>query len=224
MIEVRGLRKAFQMGRTAVNALAGVTLDVPEGAFRAVMGPSGSGKSTLLNLIGGLDRATAGALRVAGQEITTLDENGLAIYRQHMCGFIFQSFNLVGSMTALQNVEFPMVFARVPPRERRRKARYLLEAVGLADRLDHKPTELSGGEQQRVAVARALVNSPRLLLADEPTGNLDSHTGAEIMELLQRAHREGRLTVLMVTHDPGIAAHAQEVILMRDGQIQQDRD
>ncbi len=138
MIEVRDLRKAFQMGRTAVNALAGVTLDVPEGAFRAVMGPSGSGKSTLLNLIGGLDRATAGALRVAGQEITTLDENGLAIYRQHMCGFIFQSFNLVGTMTALQNVEFPMVFARVPPRERRRKARYLLEAVGLADRLDHQ--------------------------------------------------------------------------------------
>jgi putative ABC transport system ATP-binding protein len=224
MIEVRDLRKTFQMGRTAVNALAGVTLDVPAGAFRAVMGPSGSGKSTLLNLIGGLDRATAGALRVANKEITTLDENGLAIYRQHMCGFIFQSFNLVGSMTALQNVEFPMVFARVSPRERRRRARYLLEAVGLADRLDHKPTELSGGEQQRVAVARALVNSPRLLLADEPTGNLDSHTGTEIMELIRRAHREGHLTVLMVTHDPGIAAHAQEVILMRDGRIQQDRD
>lgn len=224
MIEVRDLRKVYQMGRTAVNALAGVTLDVPEGAFRAVMGPSGSGKSTLLNLIGGLDRATAGALRVAGQEITTLDENGLASYRQHMCGFIFQSFNLVGSMTALQNVEFPMVFARVSPRERRRRARYLLEAVGLADRLGHKPTELSGGEQQRVAVARALVNSPRLLLADEPTGNLDSHTGAEIMALIQRAHAEGRLTVLMVTHDPGIAAHAQEVILMRDGQIQPSKD
>jgi putative ABC transport system ATP-binding protein len=222
MIEVRDLRKVYQMGRTAVNALAGVTLDVPEGAFRAVMGPSGSGKSTLLNLIGGLDRATAGELRVAGQEITALDENGLAFYRQHMCGFIFQSFNLVGSMTALQNVEFPMVFARVAPRERRRRARYLLDAVGLADRLDHKPTELSGGEQQRVAVARALVNSPRLLLADEPTGNLDSHTGVEIMDLIQRAHREGRLTVLMVTHDPGIAAHAQEVIRMRDGRVQLD--
>jgi putative ABC transport system ATP-binding protein len=221
MIEVLNLSKVYQMGRTAVHALAGVTLGVPEGAFRAVMGPSGSGKSTLLNLIGGLDRASAGMLRVAGQDITALDENGLAHYRQHMCGFIFQSFNLVGSMTALQNVEFPLVFARVPPRERRRRARYLLEAVGLTDRLDHRPTELSGGEQQRVAVARALVNSPRLLLADEPTGNLDSHTGVEIMDLIQRAHREGHLTVLMVTHDPGIAAHAQEVIHMRDGRIQQ---
>jgi putative ABC transport system ATP-binding protein len=224
LIEVRDLRKVYQMGRTAVNALAGVSLDVPEGAFRAVMGPSGSGKSTLLNLIGGLDRANAGTLHVAGQEITSLDENGLALYRQQMCGFIFQSFNLVGSMTALQNVEFPMVFARVAPRERGRRARYLLEAVGLADRMGHKPTELSGGEQQRVAVARALVNSPRLLLADEPTGNLDSRTGNEIMDLIQRAHTEGHLTVLMVTHDPGIAAHAQEVIRMRDGQIQRDEE
>ena len=151
--------------------------------------------------------------------LTALDENGLAFYRQQVCGFIFQSFNLVSTMTALQNVEFPMLFARVPSRERRRRARHLLEAVGLGDRLSHRPTELSGGEQQRVAVARALVNSPRLLLADEPTGNLDSHTGVDIMDLLQRAHREGRLTVLMVTHDPGIAASAQEVIRMRDGQI-----
>ena len=221
MVRVRDLRRTYQMGRTEVHALAGVDLDVPAGAFRAVMGASGSGKSTLLNLIGGLDRPTAGALRVAGQDVTALDENGLAFYRQRQCGFIFQSFNLVATMTALQNVEFPMMFARVPARERRRRATYLLEAVGLGDRLGHKPTELSGGEQQRVAVARALVNSPQLLLADEPTGNLDSQTGADIMQLLLRAHREGRLTVLMVTHGAEVAAYADAVIRMRDGHIQE---
>jgi len=184
------------------------------------MGPSGSGKSTLLNLIGGLDRPTAGGLRVAGRELGELDENALAAYRQSQCGFIFQSFNLVSTMTALQNVEFPMVFARVPRAERTRRARYLLTAVGLGDRMDHKPTELSGGEQQRVAVARALVNTPRVVLADEPTGNLDSHTGAEIMELLTRAQRDGNLTVLVVTHAPTVAAFAQQVIRMRDGMVQ----
>lgn len=222
MVAASDLRRTYAMGRTLVHALAGVTLDVVEGAFIAVMGPSGSGKSTLLNLIGGLDRPTTGSLRVAGQEITTLDENGLAFYRRRVCGFIFQSFNLVSTMTAQQNVEFPLVFARVPRAERTRRARYLLDAVGLGDRLAHRPTELSGGEQQRVAVARALANSPRVLLADEPTGNLDSHTGAEIMALLSRAHREAHLTLLMVTHDPGVAAHAQQILRMRDGQIQID--
>jgi len=220
MIALRDLRKTYQMGRSQVHALAGVTLDVAEGAFIAVMGPSGSGKSTLLNLIGGLDRPTAGGLRVAGRELGELDENALAAYRQSQCGFIFQSFNLVSTMTALQNVEFPMVFARVPRAERTRRARYLLTAVGLGDRMDHKPTELSGGEQQRVAVARALVNTPRVVLADEPTGNLDSHTGAEIMELLTRAQRDGNLTVLVVTHAPTVAAFAQQVIRMRDGMVQ----
>lgn len=219
MIALRDLRKTYQMGRSQVHALAGVTLDVLEGAFIAVMGPSGSGKSTLLNLVGGLDRPTAGGLRVAGREIGELDENALAAYRQRLCGFVFQSFNLVSTMTALQNVEFPMVFARVPRAERRRRARYLLTAVGLGDRVDHKPTELSGGEQQRVAMARALVNTPRVVLADEPTGNLDSHTGAEIMALLARAQREGNLTVLVVTHDPAVAAYAQQVIQMRDGMV-----
>jgi putative ABC transport system ATP-binding protein len=202
-----------------VHALAGVTLDVPESAFIAVMGPSGSGKSTLLNLIGGLDRPTSGSLQVTGQELSELDENALAAYRQRQCGFVFQSFNLVGTMTALQNVEFPMVFARVPRGERHRRARYLLEAVGLGDRLHHKPTELSGGEQQRVAIARALVNTPRILLADEPTGNLDSHTGAEIMTLLGRVRREGGLTLLVVTHDPGVAGYADRVVQMRDGVV-----
>ncbi len=222
MVAARDLHRTYTMGRAEVHALAGVTLDIAEGAFIAVMGPSGSGKSTLLNLIGGLDRASVGSLRVAGQEITTLDENGLAFYRRRVCGFIFQSFNLVSSMTALQNVEFPLVFARVPRAERTRRARYLLDAVGLGDRVGHRPTELSGGEQQRVAVARALANSPRVLLADEPTGNLDSHTGAEIMALLGRAHQEAHLTLLMVTHDPGVAAHAQQILRMRDGQIQID--
>ncbi|PKO22039.1 MAG: macrolide ABC transporter ATP-binding protein [Chloroflexi bacterium HGW-Chloroflexi-1] len=220
MIAVRDLRKTYQMGRSQVHALAGITLDVPEGAFIAVMGPSGSGKSTLLNLIGGLDRPTSGCLHVAGREIGELDENALAAYRQRLCGFIFQTFNLVGTMTALQNVEFPMVFARTPRAERHRRARYLLTAVGLGDRLDHRPTELSGGEQQRVAVARALVNTPRVLLADEPTGNLDSHTGAEIMDLLTRVQREGNLTVLVVTHDATVAAYAHQVIRMRDGMVQ----
>jgi len=219
MIVLRDLHKTYMMGHTEVHALNGVTLDVPDGAFVAIMGPSGSGKSTLLSLIGGLDRPTSGTLRVDGQELSKLDENALALYRQHHCGFIFQSFNLVGTMTALQNVEFPMLFARVPRAERERRARYLLDAVGLGDRLRHKPTELSGGEQQRVAVARALANTPRLVLADEPTGNLDSHTGAEIMDLLTRAHREGRLTVVVVTHDPSVAAYAQQVITLRDGVV-----
>jgi putative ABC transport system ATP-binding protein len=219
MIFIRDLRKTYQMGHTEVHALAGVTLDVPESAFIAVMGPSGSGKSTLLNLIGGLDRPTSGSLQVTGQELSELDENALAAYRQRQCGFVFQSFNLVGTMTALQNVEFPMVFARVPRGERHRRARYLLEAVGLGDRLHHKPTELSGGEQQRVAIARALVNTPRILLADEPTGNLDSHTGAEIMTLLGRVRREGGLTLLVVTHDPGVAGYADRVVQMRDGVV-----
>lgn len=220
MVVTSDLQRIYQMGRVPVRALAGVSVTIPEGAFLAIMGPSGSGKSTLLNLVGGLDRPSAGELRVAGQDLTSLDENGLANFRQHVCGFIFQSFNLVSTMTALQNVEFPMVFARVPPAERRCRARYLLSAVGLAERMDHRPTELSGGEQQRVAVARALANAPRLLLADEPTGNLDTQTGAEIMALLSQAHKEGRLTVLMVTHDAGIAGHAQDVLHMRDGRVQ----
>lgn len=207
------------MGRNEVWALAGLDIDVPQGAFLSVMGPSGSGKSTLLNLIGGLDRPSTGSLRVGGHDLSTLDENALAAYRCRTVGFIFQSFNLIGTMTALQNVEFPMLFAQVPRDERRRRARYLLEAVGLGSRLDHKPTELSGGEQQRVAVARALANLPAILLADEPTGNLDSHTGAEIMNLLTRARTEGKLTLLLVTHDPDVAAFADEIVHMKDGRI-----
>jgi len=216
---VRDLRKTYAMGRTAVHALAGINLEIPAAAFVAVMGPSGSGKSTLLHLLGGLDRPTSGSVCVGGAELGELDENSLASYRRQQCGFVFQSFNLVGTMTAQQNVEFPMVFGRVPRAERARRAAYLLGAVGLRDRADHRPTELSGGEQQRVAVARALANGPRLLLADEPTGNLDSRTGAEIMALLARAHQEGKLTVLVVTHDPTVAGYAEVMIKMQDGVI-----
>ncbi len=219
MIAIRGLCKSYQMGRNEVRALAGVDIDVPQGAFMAVMGPSGSGKSTLLNLIGGLDRPSAGSLHVGEHELGALDENALASYRRRTVGFIFQSFNLVGTMTAQQNVEFPMLFAQVNREERKRRARYLLEAVGLGERMGHKPTELSGGEQQRVAVARALANLPAILLADEPTGNLDSHTGNEIMNLLMRARSEGKLTLLLVTHDPDVASFADEIVHMKDGRI-----
>ncbi|NUQ36711.1 MAG: ABC transporter ATP-binding protein [Caldilineales bacterium] len=219
MIQARGLRKTYSMGRNQVHALAGVDLAVAAGDCVAVMGPSGSGKSTLLNVIGGLDRPSAGSLQVNEREVSQLDENELAAYRRSTIGFIFQSFNLVSTMTALQNVEFPMMFANVSPRQRQRRARYLLEAVGLKARIDHKPTELSGGEQQRVSIARALSNLPRILLADEPTGNLDSHTGAEIMALLLRAQRESNLTLLIVTHDPAVAAYAGRIVHMKDGLI-----
>jgi putative ABC transport system ATP-binding protein len=184
-----------------------------------VMGPSGSGKSTLLHLLGGLDRPTAGHIRVQSQDLTVLDEDGLAAYRQREVGFVFQAFSLVSTMTALQNVEFPMLFARVPPARRRERARYLLQAVGLADRMGHKPTELSGGEQQRVAIARALVNDPTIILADEPTGNLDSRTGAEVMALLAQLNQEQARTVIIVSHDPSIVNYTSRCIHLLDGRI-----
>jgi len=219
IIHIRDLWRTFVMGHALVHALAGVTLSVDKGEFVAVMGPSGSGKSTLLNLIGGLDRPTAGEVIVAGIPLAELDENRLAAYRRQRVGFVFQSFNLIATMTALQNVEFPMVFARLPRAQRQARARQLLAAVGLADRMAHKPTELSGGEQQRVAIARALANRPDILLADEPTGNLDSRTGAEVMELLARANREAGCTILVATHDPAVAAFANRVVRLRDGRV-----
>ena len=206
------------MGRIAVHALAGVDLDVQEKSFLVVMGPSGSGKSTLLHLIGGLDRPTAGQIQVGDQALETLDENALAIFRRKSVGFIFQSFNLIASMSALENVEFPMRFARLPPRERRKRAVELLDRVGLGDRAHHKPTELSGGQQQRVAIARALVNDPALILADEPTGNLDTASGASIMELLSELNRSGR-TIIVVTHDTRMTQFATHTVSLLDGHI-----
>lgn len=218
LLRTEGLRRDFPMGHTVVHALDGVDLTVEEGEFLGVMGPSGSGKSTLLHLLGGLDRPTAGHIWVRGRDLTALDENELAAYRRRDVGFIFQSFHLVPTMTALQNVEFPMLFARVPPPQRRERALYLLERVGLADRRHHRPIELSGGEQQRVAIARALANDPILILADEPTGNLDSRTGAEVMQLLAELNAEGR-TVILVSHDPAMIAYTRRHIRMLDGRI-----
>jgi ABC-type lipoprotein export system ATPase subunit len=217
-IRVSGLRKSYVIGQVTVHALAGVDLSVEANALGVVMGPSGSGKSTLLHLLGGLDRPTEGHIQVGEQSIDMLDENDLAIYRRRTVGFIFQSFNLIPSMTALENVEFPMRFARAPRRERRLRALDLLSRVGLADRAYHRPTELSGGEQQRVAIARALTNDPQLILADEPTGNLDTASGSSIMELLSELHQGGR-TVMVVTHDQRMTRYATHIVHLLDGKI-----
>jgi putative ABC transport system ATP-binding protein len=218
LIRVSGLRKSFVMGRETVHALAGVDLTVPRGTFAAVVGPSGSGKSTLLYLLGGLDRPTSGSIVVGGQSIDALDENALAVYRRRTVGFIFQSFNLIASMTALENVAFPMRFARISRRRRLERAHELLRQVGLENRAYHRPTELSGGQQQRVAIARALVNDPQLIFADEPTGNLDTQSGGAIIQMLSDLHGQGR-TVLMVTHDPRLAAFANNTIRLVDGRV-----
>jgi putative ABC transport system ATP-binding protein len=217
-ILVEDVAKEYQIGRQRIEALRGVCLDVPPGAFVAVMGASGSGKSTLLNSIGGLDHPTRGRIRVGADEITAMNEAALSAYRRRRVGFIFQKFNLIGAFTAAENVAFPLIFAGVPDRQRRQRAERALAAVGLSDRQRHRPSEMSGGEQQRVAVARALVNDPDILLADEPTGNLDSHTSLEVMKLLQEICAGGR-TVMMVTHDERLANYAGQIVHMRDGAI-----
>jgi len=215
-IRITGLKKHYQMGGQVVRALDGVDLEIESHTFTVVMGPSGSGKSTLLYLLGGLDRATSGEISVDGQRLDQMDENTLALFRRRTLGFVFQSFNLVPSMSALENVAFPMQFAGVPSSQRSKQATTLLEQVGLGNRADHKPTELSGGQQQRVAIARALVNNPSLILADEPTGNLDTSSGAAVMQLLSDLHRSGR-TVLVVTHDPRMTRFATHKIYLLDG-------
>jgi putative ABC transport system ATP-binding protein len=224
LIRIQDLHRDFPMGHEIVHALDGVSLTVQAGEFLGVMGPSGSGKSTLLYLMGGLDRPTGGHIWVHDQDITALDENGLAVYRRRQVGFVFQTFNLISTMGALENVEFPMLFARVPPTQRRERAHYLLELMGLADRMAHKPTELSGGQQQRVAMARALVNDPTIILADEPTGNLDSHTGAEVMAILARLNREQGRTIVVVSHDPSITDFTSRCIHLLDGRITDGND
>lgn len=207
------------MGPQVVRALREVNLEVGLGEFLGIIGPSGSGKSTLLSLIGGLDHPTSGRVIVNGIDIASLDENDLAAYRRQRVGFVFQLFNLIPTMTALQNVEFPLVFAGVPPRERRSRAEDLLKQMGLADRLYHRPTELSGGERQRVAIARGLVNNPDLLLADELTGNLDTKTGDEVMQTLRRLNESRGVTLLVASHDPRVEQFAHRTIRLRDGQV-----
>ena len=217
-IRIKGLTKHYQMGGQVVRALDGVDLDIDSHTFNVVMGPSGSGKSTLLYLVGGLDHATSGEISVDGQRLDQMDENALALFRRRTMGFVFQSFNLIPSMTALENVSFPMQFAGVSASKRKAQARTILDQVGLGNRADHKPTELSGGQQQRVAIARALVNNPSLILADEPTGNLDTSSGAAIMQVLSDLHTSGR-TVLVVTHDPRMIRFATHKIFLLDGRI-----
>lgn len=213
------LHRRYEMGDARVDALRGVNLSVAQGEFVALVGPSGSGKSTVLNLIGGLDRPSEGEIWVDGVELTAEDERGLTTHRRHRVGFVFQSFNLLPRLTALENVAIPLMFGGVPESERLARAQRLLEQVGLGDRLGHRPTQLSGGEQQRVAIARALVGQPALLLADEPTGNLDTTTGGEIMALLKALNAHRGLTLLVVTHDPEVAAFADRIVRLRDGQV-----
>lgn len=217
-IRIKGLTKHYQMGGQIVRALDGVDLDIDSHTFTVVMGPSGSGKSTLLYLLGGLDRATSGEISVEGQRLDQMDENALALFRRRTMGFVFQSFNLIPSMSALENVSFPMQFAGAASAKRKTRAHSILEQVGLGNRADHRPTELSGGQQQRVAIARALVNNPSVILADEPTGNLDTSSGTAIMQLLSDLHKSGR-TVLVVTHDPRMTQFATHKIFLLDGRI-----
>jgi putative ABC transport system ATP-binding protein len=221
LIEVRGLEKHYQMGAETVHALNGVDLRIDRNEYVAIMGPSGSGKSTFMNLIGCLDSPTAGEYILNGTHVAGMTDDELARVRNQEIGFVFQTFNLLPRSTALENVELPLVYGGLGARERRRRAADALKSVELGDRMDHRPNELSGGQRQRVAIARALVTRPSIILADEPTGNLDSRTSEEIMTLFGRLHREGQ-TIIMVTHEPDIALHADRVVTLRDGRIEND--
>ena len=221
LIEIRDLVKVYRMGTVEVRALDGVSLEVKRGDYLAIMGPSGSGKSTLMNLIGCLDTPTSGTYRLNDQEVSELDDDELARIRNKEIGFVFQTFNLLARTSALENVEVPLIYAGMPRKERRERAIELLGMVGLGDRMDHQPSELSGGQRQRVAVARALVNHPSILLADEPTGNLDSKTGEEIMALFDELNDKGN-TIILVTHEEDIARHAARVVRLRDGRVLDD--
>lgn len=216
--QTENLKMHFQMGTTTIHALQGVSLDVNEGEFVSIVGTSGSGKSTLLNLVGGLMRPSQGTVYVKGNDLTKMSENQLALFRRRYIGFVFQSFNLVNTLTAAENVELPLVFSNVSSKEREKKVRTLLTNLGLEDRLDHRPTELSGGQQQRVSIARAIINNPEIILADEPTGNLDSKTSEEIMEVLYALNRKGQ-TFLVVTHDMDVAHYGTRIIYLSDGKI-----
>lgn len=223
IIQIEDIHKIYDTGAVQVQALRGVSLTVEEGEFLAIMGASGSGKSTLMNVLGCLDRPTRGRYLLDGEDVSKLNRYQLARIRNRKLGFVFQGFNLLKRHTALENVELPLLYAGVPARERKRRALAKLELVGLADRAGHLPNQLSGGQQQRVAIARALVNEPRILLADEPTGNLDSVTSEEILAEFQRLHRDLGQTIIMVTHELDVADHAQRIVLIRDGRVADDR-
>jgi putative ABC transport system ATP-binding protein len=221
MIEVRDLRKIYVMGEEEVPALAGISLSIARGEYVAVIGPSGSGKSTLMNILGGLDRPTSGSYFFEGEDVAHFSDDELADFRRRRVGFVFQSFQLLPRLTALQNVELPMIYGGVSPGERRQRAAHLLERVGLGSRMGHRPTQLSGGQQQRVAIARSLANKPDVLFGDEPTGALDTRTSEEVMALFHELNAEG-LTLIMVTHDPEVAEAARRQVAFRDGLIVSD--
>ena len=218
LIQLRGIEKKYRVGDQDIYALRNIDLDIPKGEFLALMGPSGSGKSTLMNVLGCLDTPTKGSYVLNGTEVGQLNDQALSAIRNKEIGFVFQTFNLLPRLTALENVALPLVYAGIGKKERLERARQALEEVGLGNRVTHRPNELSGGQRQRVAIARALVNKPSLLLADEPTGNLDSKTTAEIMELIDEIHRKGN-TIIVVTHEEEIARHARKVVRLRDGMI-----
>jgi putative ABC transport system ATP-binding protein len=221
LIGITDLHRIYEVGSEKVHALDGVTINIEPNEYVAIMGPSGSGKSTLMNIVGCLDTPTSGSYQLKGNEIGKMSDDELARIRNQEIGFVFQTFNLLARADVLHNVELPLVYAGVRHEERRRRAREAIEMVGLTDRIKHKPNELSGGQRQRVAIARALVNKPSIILADEPTGNLDTHTGDEIMAAFERIWKQGN-TVILVTHEADIAAHARRVVRMRDGRVESD--
>lgn len=216
MVILKEIKKSYVIGSKTIEVLRGITLEIKKGEFLSLMGPSGAGKSTLLNIIGCLDRPTSGTYLLDSIDVNTLTDDELAEIRNKKIGFVFQNFNLIPRLSAIKNVELPLLYRRVPLEERRKKALFYLEKVGLSDRADHMPSELSGGEQQRVAIARALINNPLIILADEPTGNLDSKTGQEILEIFSFIHKEGT-TIIMVTHEIEIAKKAEKIITIKDG-------
>jgi putative ABC transport system ATP-binding protein len=221
VIKIQELTKTYEMGATQVHALRGVSLEIERNGYVAIMGPSGSGKSTLMNIVGCLDVPSGGVYELNNQLVSQMDDDALAHIRNHEIGFVFQTFHLLPRADALRNVELPLIYGNVPRQERQQRAERALEAVGLADRMHHRPNELSGGQRQRVAIARALVNDPAIILADEPTGALDTRTGAEIMELFERLYEEGN-TIVLVTHEEDIARHSRRIVRLRDGLVESD--
>ena len=221
MLEIKKIKKIYQMGKVKVEALKGVSFYIDKGEFVAIMGPSGSGKSTLMHIIGCLDQPTEGNFIIGGKDVSKMNDDRLAEIRNKSIGFVFQQFNLLSRTSILHNVEIPLIYAGQKSKQRRKLAMQVLESVGLGDRVKHKPSEISGGEKQRAAIARALVNDPLIILADEPTGNLDTKTGSEIMDIFDKLHQQGH-TVIMVTHEAEVAEHARRVIHLRDGLIEKD--